>query len=51
MILEALDLKTARLLLDQGMWAYETRSTKAMTALEAVVDDATAVLAFDGKLP
>ncbi len=43
-ILDAPDMDTARLLLNQTLQAYETRAPKAMAVLEAGFDDATAVL-------
>ncbi|CAM3891442.1 IS256 family transposase [Marinicrinis lubricantis] len=43
-ILDAPDVKTARLLLEQVVEEYETKAAKAMNVLENGFDDATAVL-------
>ncbi|GAB6933377.1 hypothetical protein JCM14719A_17300 [Calditerricola satsumensis] len=48
-ILEAPDMETARLLLNQTLEAYETKAPKAMAVLEAGFEDATAVLALPEK--
>jgi putative transposase len=45
-ILDAPDLRTARLLRDQMVEDYEKKATKAMQVLEDGFDDATAVLAL-----
>lgn len=43
-ILDAPDMDTARLLLEQVLESYESKATKAMRILEAGFEDATAVL-------
>ena len=48
-ILDAPDLNTARLLLNQVLEAYETKAPKAMAILEAGFEDATAVLHLPEK--
>jgi putative transposase len=48
-ILDAPDLETARLLLQQTIEFYETKAAKAMKILEAGFDDATAVLVLPEK--
>jgi putative transposase len=48
-ILDAPDIETARLLLNQMLEAYETKASKAMSILEAGFDDATAVLLLPEK--
>ncbi|AGT33891.1 transposase (plasmid) [Geobacillus genomosp. 3] len=48
-ILDAPDLDTARLLLNQVLEAYETKAPKAMAILEAGFEDATAVLLLPEK--
>jgi putative transposase len=48
-ILDAPDLKSARLLLDQVIEDYEDKARKAMNTLESGFDDATAVLTLPKK--
>ena len=48
-ILDAPDLNTARLLLNQVLEAYETKAPKAMAILEAGFEDATAVMLLPEK--
>jgi len=45
-ILDAPDMDTARMLLQQVLEAYEAKAPKAMSILEAGFEDATAVLMF-----
>ncbi|GIM44735.1 IS256 family transposase [Collibacillus ludicampi] len=48
-ILDAPDMDTARVLLNQVLEAYETKAPKAMATLEAGFEDATAVLHLPEK--
>jgi putative transposase len=48
-ILDAPDLETARLLLQQTVEIYESKATKAISVLENGFDDATAVLLLPEK--
>jgi len=48
-VLDAPDIDTARLLLNQVLEVYEQRAPKAMQVLEAGFDDATAVLVLPEK--
>lgn len=48
-ILDAPDLKTARMLLDRTMEAFEDKAPRALSTLERGFDDATAVLALPDR--
>jgi transposase-like protein len=48
-ILDAPDLETARLLLNQTLEAYKRKAPRAIKLLEERFDDATAILAFPEK--